>query len=447
MPKQTWKTLAPQLRLVWQLSLPAILTQITTIAMQYIDSAMVGALGADASAAIGLVASSTWLFGGVTTAVSAGFSVQVAHRIGAGEDTEARTVVRHGLAAALTLAALLALLGLGICRQLPCWLGGGAEICADASAYFLTFSLMLPFSQLNSLTAGFLQCAGDMVTPSVLNAVMCGLDVVCNALLIPHFGVLGAGVGTALACALVSLAMAWCCCVRNAQLRLRRGEAHAFRPEILKKAFRIGAPVAVQEIAMNGAMVASTMILAPLGAAAIAANSFAVTAESLCYMPGYGVGSAATTLVGRSVGAGDAVQARRYGNICTALGGALMGCTGLLMMIFCPFVFRLLTPVAEVRTLAAQALRIGLLAEPLFGVSIAAAGALRGAGDTLVPSLLNLGSIWIVRLGLSLLLVGKLGLRGMWIAMAIELCVRGTLMLWRQKTSKFYETQSKLHGG
>ena len=447
MPKQTWKTLAPQLRLVWQLSLPAILTQITTIAMQYIDSAMVGALGADASAAIGLVASSTWLFGGVTTAVSAGFSVQVAHRIGAGEDTEARTVVRHGLAAALTLAALLALLGLGICRQLPCWLGGGAEICADASAYFLTFSLMLPFSQLNSLTAGFLQCAGDMVTPSVLNAVMCGLDVVCNALLIPHFGVLGAGMGTALACALVSLAMAWCCCVRNAQLRLRRGEAHAFRPEILKKAFRIGAPVAVQEIAMNGAMVASTMILAPLGAAAIAANSFAVTAESLCYMPGYGVGSAATTLVGRSVGAGDAAQARRYGNICTALGGALMGCTGLLMMIFCPFVFRLLTPVEEVRTLAAQALRIGLLAEPLFGVSIAAAGALRGAGDTLVPSLLNLGSIWIVRLGLSLLLVGKLGLRGMWIAMAIELCVRGTLMLWRQKTSKFYETQSELHGG
>ena len=447
MPKQTWKTLAPQLRLVWQLSLPAILTQITTIAMQYIDSAMVGALGADASAAIGLVASSTWLFGGVTTAVSAGFSVQVAHRIGAGEDTEARTVVRHGLAAALTLAALLALLGLGICRQLPCWLGGGAEICADASAYFLTFSLMLPFSQLNSLTAGFLQCAGDMVTPSVLNAVMCGLDVVCNALLIPHFGVLGAGMGTALACALVSLAMGWCCCVRNAQLRLRRGETHAFRPEILKKAFRIGAPVAVQEIAMNGAMVASTMILAPLGAAAIAANSFAVTAESLCYMPGYGVGSAATTLVGRSVGAGDAAQARRYGNICTALGGALMGCTGLLMMIFCPFVFRLLTPVAEVRTLAAQALRIGLLAEPLFGVSIAAAGALRGAGDTLVPSLLNLGSIWIVRLGLSLLLVGKLGLRGMWIAMAIELCVRGALMLWRQLTSKDYETQSRLHGG
>ena len=99
----------------------------------------------------------------------------------------------------------------------------------------------------------------------------------------------------------------------------------------------------------------------------------------------------------RSVGAGDAAQARRYGNICTALGGALMGCTGLLMMIFCPFVFRLLTPVAEVRTLAAQALRIGLLAEPLFGVSIAAAGALRGAGDSLSPMIVTIASFVVFR--------------------------------------------------
>ena len=66
-------------------------------------------------------------------------------------------------------------------------------------------------------------------------------------------------------------------------------------------------------------MVVATMIIAPLGAVSIAANSFAVTAESLCYMPGYGIGSAATTLVGRSVGAGETKQAKRYGNICTAV--------------------------------------------------------------------------------------------------------------------------------
>jgi Na+-driven multidrug efflux pump len=120
------------------------------------------------------------------------------------------------------------------------------------------------------------------------------------------------------------------------------------------------------------------------------------------------------------------------------MGGILMGITGLLMAVICPVVFIILTPDQAVRDLAAQVLRIGLIAEPLFGVSIVAAGALRGTGDTFVPSLMNLGSIWIVRIGLALLLVKLLGLHGMWIAMAAELCVRGLLMLYRQKTSRFY---------
>lgn len=78
-------------------------------------------------------------------------------------------------------------------------LGGDPAICPDATAYFFVYSLMIPFSQLNSLTSAFLQCSGDMVTPSILNAVMCVLDILFNSLLIPRFGVLGAGMGTALA--------------------------------------------------------------------------------------------------------------------------------------------------------------------------------------------------------------------------------------------------------
>ena len=107
MKKISWHELKPQVKEVWVLSLPAILTQITTIVMQYIDSAMVGSLGANASAAIGLVSTSTWLLGGITYAVSAGFSVQVAHNIGAGRDAEARSVVRHGLCTALCVAGIL----------------------------------------------------------------------------------------------------------------------------------------------------------------------------------------------------------------------------------------------------------------------------------------------------------------------------------------------------
>lgn len=441
--RNKWYEMKPQIQHVWKLSLPAILTQITTIVMQYIDSAMVGALGANASAAIGLVSSSTWLLGGVTYAVAAGFSVQVAHHIGGEKEAEARNVVRHGLITSMIISSLLCLLGVVISRPLPIWLGGDVAIQKDAADYFLVFALMLPFSQLNALTSSFLQCSGDMVTPSILNACMCLLDVVFNAIFIPMHGVLGAGIGTALGCAVIALIMTWRCCVSNSQLRLVQKEKGCFDRDILKQAFQIGVPVAVQEIAMNGAMVVSTMIIAPLGAVAIAANSFAVTAESLCYMPGYGVGSAATTVVGRSVGAGDVSLAKRYGNICTAMGGIFMGVTGLIMALICPMVFMILTPDPAVRELAAQVLRIGLLAEPLFGVSIVAAGALRGTGDTFVPSLMNLGSIWIVRIGLALLLVKPMGLHGMWIAMAVELCVRGLLMLYRQKTSRHYARYQK----
>ena len=404
-----------QINEVWRLSLPAILTQITTIAMQYIDSAMVGNLGANASAAIGLVSTSTWLLSGMIYAVSAGFSVQVAHEIGAENDMGARNVVKHDLWAALVVSGLTCLIGVLLSNPLPVWLGGEEALHRDASLYFLVFALTMPFMQLNALTSSYLQCCGDMVTPSVLNAIMCVLDVAFNAVFIPMYGV----------------------------LRLRREEKTRMDKEILRKAVRIGLPVAVQEIVMCAANVVATMIIAPLGAVAIAANSFAVTAESLCYMPGYGIGSAATTLVGRSIGAGDEKEAKRFGNICTVMGMAFMTVTGLVMMAICPLVFRMLTPDTAVQALAVKVLRIELLAEPLFAASIVAAGALRGTGDTLVPSLMNLGSIWIVRIGLALLLVGPLGLTGMWIAMAVELCVRGLLMLYRQKTSKYYKVSNK----
>lgn len=432
------EALAQRLGQVWKLSLPAILAQITSIAMQYIDSAMVGALGANASASIGLVSTSTWLLSSVAYAVSAGFSVQVAHQVGAGQYRDARNVVRHGLVCALGISGLLALLGTLISGPVPRWLGGAPEIIPDASAYFLVFALALPFLQLNSLTASFLQCSGDLLIPSILNAVMCVLDVLFNSIFIPMYGVLGAGIGTGLACAVVSLIMSWFCCVHSPVLRITRREVFSPDFHIIRRALRIGSPVAVQEIASCAAMVVSTMILAPLGSVAIAANSFAVTAEALCYMPGYGIGTAATTLVGKSAGAGDYPLARQYANICIGFGAAVMAVTALAMYFLCPWIFRLLTPDPSVQQLSVAVLRIELMAEPLYAVSIVAAAALRGVEDTLVPGILNLLCIWGVRLGLSLLLAESLGLHGIWIAMAADLSVRGLLLLFRQKTSPFY---------
>lgn len=437
------KETGAQLARVWRLSVPAILTQITSIAMQYIDAAMVGRLGAQASAAIGLVSTSTWLMNAFLYGVSAGFSVQVAQHIGAGRPQDARCALRHGLVTGLCVSLLLLCVGAAISGPLPRWLGGEEAVRADASAYFLVFALAYPFSQMNSLASSCLQCSGNMVTPSVLNAAMCVLDVLFNAFFIPRLGVPGAAIGTALAVVTVSLLMLWSCCVRSPSLSLLRREPHGFDAGILRRALRTGAPLIGQELAMSGAMVASTRIIAPLGTAAIAANSFAVTAEALCYMPGYGIGAAATTLTGQSIGAGGYRLARRYGVIATVFGMAVMTLTGAVMWAACPLVFRLLTPDAAVRALAARVLRIELFAEPLFAASIVASGALRGAEDTLVPSVLNLASIWGVRIGLSLLLVGRLGLSGVWIAMAVELCVRGLLMLARLATSRCFAPRAE----
>ena len=109
------------------------------------------------------------------------------------------------------------------------------------------------------------------------------------------------------------------------------------------------------------------------------------------------------------------------------------------MYIFCPFVFQLLTPSASVREIGVKVLRIGLIAEPLYAASIVVTGALRGAEDTFVPSLLNVISIWFVRITLQILLVTELGLNGVWIAMATELSIRGILLLIRNKTTKYYD--------
>ncbi len=427
-----------QISNVIKLSIPAILTQIATIIMQYIDSAMVGRLGENASAAIGLVSTSTWLFGGILSAIAVGFSVQIAHYFGAKEFKEGRIVLRHGLVFSLIIAMILLMLGSLIAFPLPMLLRADTSIWNDASLYFLVFSFSLPFMMLNNLCASSLQCSGNMIIPSILNAVMCLLDVVFNLIFIPNYGVLGASIGTALSVVVTSIIMFVICCLVDKRLKITIKDNSKYNKFIINKAIRICIPIALEQVARSGAMIVSTGIIAPLGNTAVAANSFAVTVESICYMPGFGVQSAATTLVGQEMGAGNYEKAKQYGNISIWLGSLIMTVMAALLFIICPYVFKLLTPVEEVMILATTVLRIGCFAEPLYGVSIVASGALRGAEDTFVPSILNLISIWVVRITLSIILVIPLGLVGVWLANTIELCVRGILLLIRQVTSKYY---------
>ena len=438
-----------KLNLIFQLSLPSILAQVTSVMMFFIDQAMVGRLGAQAAASIGLVESTTWLFGGLAGAVSMGFSVQVAHFIGANDFVKARQVVRHGIITAFCVSFVIMLTAALISQHLPYWLGGGADIAPDASRYFLIFSLAAPFFQMNNLASSMLKCEGNMRVPSILSVTVCALDVIFNFffifptrtvsvlgadVLIPGagLGVTGAAIGTGLAFVCVSMIQSWMAFFRSKILAVRLDKTRfVFMGNYLKNAFNIGAPMALQMFLMSSAQVISTAIVAPLGNFAIAANTFAITAESLCYMPGYGIGDAATTLVGQSIGAGRKDLCRSFANMAVWLGMTIMAVMGIVMY-FCAYdMMSLMTPVEEICRLGADSLRIEAFAEPMFAASIVAYSVFVGAGDTLRPALINLSCMWLVRLTLAAVLAKDYGLPGVWTAMAVELSFRGMLFLIR----------------
>lgn len=445
-------TMGQQARLVLSLATPAILAQLTTTMMQYIDASMVGSLGAEASAAIGLIETTTWLMGSICSATAAGFYVQVSHQLGASDPARARRTLRQGIMSVLIVSVLIGLAALAISPFLPSWLGGGPDICPTSSAYFAIIAVALPAFQFSMFGSGMLRSSGNMVVPSVMSVVMMTLDVIFNFFLIfptravgafglyltlpgAGLGVVGAAIGTVSAELVAASITMYILCLRSRELSLRidRGRFLPTWP-VVSKALRIGLPMGLQQVIMTSAYIVTTIIIAPLGTFAIAANSFGIIVESLCYMPGYGVSDAATTLVGQSIGAGRTELMKRFAWLSVALGMGIMTVMGVVMYAGSPFALAMMTPSEEVRRLGVEVLRIEAFAEPMFGAAIICYGVFVGAAKTLVPSIMNLASMWGVRITLAALLAPSMGLRGVWLAMCLELCFRGVIFLVKLKT-------------
>lgn len=318
-----------QIELVWRLSLPAIFAQISFVMVQYIDAAMVGHLGANPAASIGLVSSSLWLVWGLITSVTAGFTVQVAQRIGAKQFDEARSVLRQSLFVGGLISIAIAIVGVALAPYVPTWLGGAPELYADAKTYFAIFCLGTPAAFLGFVASSMLRSTGNVKLPSMINIGMCFLDAIFNLLLIfptatykilglsitvpgADLDVAGAALGTILAELVSTCLLLWFLVVKSDKIALA-GHPGSFLPEIfcMRRVLRIGSPIAVERMAMSGAQIVTTMIVAPLGPLSLAAHSFAITAESLCYMPGYGVADAASTIVGQSIGAKPAGHGKK----------------------------------------------------------------------------------------------------------------------------------------
>lgn len=427
-------TQGEKLRLIVSLSIPSILAQISATVMFFIDASMVGHLGAKASAAIGLVETTGWLMGGLGAAANMGFAVQVAHAIGANDFERARRVLRQSLVCCLLWSLAITSIALMVSGRLPFWLGGSEEIAHDASLYFALIGVFGIFFQMEALAGSMLKSSGNMKIPSVLNIGMCAMDVVFNYLFIYilGLGVVGAALGTGLAELITACLMMYFLLVRSDMLSLV-GRPGSFKPkaDVVKAAFSIGAPMGLQHLLMGGAQIVSTLIVAPLGTVAIAAHSLGITVESLCYMPGYGIAEAATTLVGQSFGAGKRRLTQSFARMSTGLGVAVMTLMGVLMWIFASELMSIMTPVDEIIAIGAHCLRIEAFAEPMFAASIVINGIFIGAGDTLRPAIMSLASMWGVRLTLAALMATTYGLPGVWTAMAIELTFRGIIFLIR----------------
>ena len=220
---------------------------------------------------------------------------------------------------------------------------------------------------------------------------------------------------------------------RRDELRFTLRRSYRLEAEKVLSLLRIGVPIAAERVIVNLGQVLYAGVVSSLGTLPLSAHHLAVTAEGICYNPAFGIGVAATTAVGQSLGAGREEEARKTGWLYLGMCGGVMVGVSLLMYLLAPAMISLFTPDPRVVALGAQALRIVAFAEPLFGLSIVGTGILRSAGETVAPLGISILCMMVIRVPLALLFCQSLGwgLAGAWLAMDADLILRGLLTLWR----------------
>ena len=443
------------LKLAW----PTIIEQMIFIVLTFSDTAMVGALGAASTAAVGITSTSIWLIESIISAVSVGLSIQLAQSIGANDMTLAQKVVGQSLLTSLSVGLLMSGSFFALHWHLPYWLGAEADVLPLAQAYLQIISFSLFFNMFSTVFSSLLRCMGDTQTPLRYNFLAIILNIVFNFLLIfptrtiPIFGlnipmigvgmgVAGAALGTVLSIGISAVLLFVALCSKSRPIHLTF-EKENLRPnrKILGNMVRLGVPVAMEQFISTSGQVASTRIVSTLGTVAIAANTLAVNAEGLSYMPAYGVSVATTTLVGQSIGADKKDDAMNFGKVANRLGFCAMIFVGILLFALSEFLISLFTRDQAVIELGARMLRIVAIAQPLNASCSILSGALRGAADARTPFFISIFGMWALRVPLALLFVFvfKWGLAGYWIAMIIDNMTKGALSIYFFNRGKWME--------
>ncbi|HKL59611.1 MAG TPA: MATE family efflux transporter [Sphaerochaeta sp.] len=452
-------TLSPGF-IIWALAWPTIVEQILQVTVTFADSAMVGALGEGATAAISVTSSTIWLVNGWMNALALGFGVLMARHLGAGKRDRAKLVVRQALITALAFGLFLSLLFMQVARFLPAWIGAEEAVRPLSQQYLSIIALGYIPNLLMITISTLLRLSGDTKRPLYLNAFNNVANILGNlffifpsirlgSLVLPGLGlgVGGAAMATTLACTLTAILLVAVLFKGEHKIQISFKDRWSFDATIQKQALRLGVPIALERSTLSFGQIALTKMVGTLGTTALAAHFLAISAESITYLPASGFSTAATTLVAQSLGRDDKALAKRYANLCVLWGTLMMSFMGLVLYLFAPQLMNLFTQVDAVIVLGAQVLQIEAFAQPAFGLSILVFGVMRGGGDTKAPFLISLAGMWLLRLPFAFLLLKltSLGLAAVWIAMMSDLMLRGFICLYSYRKGTWLTSWKQPH--
>lgn len=433
------------LRVIWVLAWPTVLEEALNTGVQYIDTAMVGRIGVQATAAVGLTASAVWLLTGSFTAIGVGVLSCIAKAIGAEDYEKAKTACTQSVILTLVCGIIIGAIALGISPFLPGWLGAKPDVERDAFLYFFITSIPMVFRAAASIFGAALRATGNTKTPMQVTTLSIISKVVLNYFLINSthavsfgpisFTIWGAGLnllGAAIAssiCFFANGVLMFIALCRSPFFTIRCTKIRLCKP-VMGECIRIGLPIAAQRTTIYFGHIIFTALVSRLGTIAIATHSIALIAEEAFYIPGYGMQAAAATLAGNAVGEKNAKKLRKVSITITLMAAFIITILSILLFIFPDTVMAIFTKDSQVIAGGSAILRIVAVSEPLFAVSIIMEGIFNGIGDVKTPFIISVFSMWSIRILFTYLCVVQfgLGLNAVWICMVGDNVTRCILL-------------------
>ena len=395
------------------LAWPTMLEQLMQTAVQYIDTAMVGSLGKQATAAVGATSTVNWLVGSTVSAISVGFLSYIAQAIGAGENDKAKKASGQSVTAVIIVGLFFTVLTTSLSGLVPVWMQVDVSIREMASRYFLILYTPMLFRTASIIFGTVLRSAGDTKSPMIVGVFVNIINILFNFLLIyptrsieifnTSYTIYGAGLG--IEGAATASAVSYVFGGAAITIRLWRHKeispkGQSLKPDIkiLKPCLRIALPNMFQRFATSLGYVAFASMINSLGETSTAAHTIANTVESAFYIPGYGMQTAAATLSGNACGAKDKEKLQALAKSTIPLVVVLMILSGGLLFTFAPKLMLLFSNDSEVIELGSTVLRMVAISEPFYGVPIVIEGIMQGAGKTIAPFIVNVLGMWCIRI-------------------------------------------------